>query len=64
MNQNNRNILAEVLLELTLAIGSELDYQRILSKSIALWLRRLNCTAGAVVEAKDENLEIIFMNLG
>ncbi|MCB0687330.1 MAG: PAS domain-containing protein [Saprospiraceae bacterium] len=61
MNQNNRNILAEVLLELTLAIGSELDYQRILSKSIALWLRRLNCTAGAVVEAKDENLEIIFI---
>lgn len=61
MNPNSRNILVEVLLELTLVIGSELEFQKILTKTIPLWLRRLNCTSGAVLEKKNDKLDIHFI---
>lgn len=60
--QQNRNILSEVLLELTLVIGNELEYEKIHSKTISLWLRRLNCTAGAIIIAAGKNnFEIEYM---
>ncbi len=44
----NSKVLKEILLELTLVIGGETDYNKILKKTLPLYLRRLNCTVALV----------------
>ncbi len=49
MSEIHKNILTEILLELTLTIGNEQDYTKIIQKTIPLWLKRLNCSSGAII---------------
>jgi len=56
MNNNHSEILTEILLELTLKIGNETNYDKIIKTTITQWLRRLNCTVGAVIDCKGKEL--------
>ena len=58
MSDDYSEILTEILLELTLKIGSETEYDKIVKTTITQWLRRLNCTLGAVLNCESDVLEI------
>ncbi len=53
------NIMTEILLELTLAMGKESEFNAIIKNVLPLWMRRLNCTLGAVIEFIDNRYEYI-----
>lgn len=59
MNNSENGILSEILLELTLAIGSESAYKKIIKKTVSLWLRRLSCTIGGIVIREGDNLQTV-----
>lgn len=46
---DDQRLRLEVLLEISLAVGAELDLKRMLSNSLLVMLRRLDCTFGSVV---------------
>jgi len=50
MSDRTKDILSEVLLELTLVIGHESSFHNILRKTISFWLRRLGCTVGGLIQ--------------
>ncbi len=50
MSDRTKDILSEVLLELTLVIGNESYFNNIQRKTVSLWLRRLGCTVGGLIQ--------------
>ena len=58
MSDDYSEILTEILLELTLKIGSETEYDKIIKTTITQWLRRLNCTLGAVIQVESNDLTV------
>jgi len=61
MDRINKNILSEVLLELTLAISKEQEYSKIIKTTLALWLRRLSCTKGAILSKEGAEISTQFI---
>ncbi len=60
MDSQDKQILNEVLLELTLAIGSESNYKKLLKTCLPLILRRLNCIAAGVFTLEDNKINPSF----
>ena len=56
MVNQDKQILNEILLELTLAIGSESNYKKILKNCLPLILRRLNCIAAGIFDIEDNKI--------
>ncbi len=54
-------VLKEILLELTLATGGETNFERILKKTLPLYLRKLNCTAALVFHHENNELKSEFI---
>lgn len=61
MTTRHKNILSEILLEITLVIANQNTYDKIVKKTLAAWLRRLNCTVGALIS--NEHGKIIVQNV-
>ncbi len=59
MNRLEKSVLNEILLEITLAIGSEYDYTTIIEKTLSLWMRRLNCTMASILEVTTQQTIVI-----
>ncbi len=49
MKKLEQKVLNEILLEITLAIGSEQDSDSMIRSVLSLWMRRLSCTVAAIV---------------
>jgi len=60
MVNQDKQILNEVLLELTLAIGSESNYKKILKNCLPLILRRLNCMAAGLFDINRNQVNPIY----
>jgi hypothetical protein len=52
---NRENITAGIFLELLLAVSGETDEDKIIEKTLRLYLRKLDCFAVAVFHKEDEN---------
>ncbi len=61
MNKINKNILSEILLEITLTISNEKEYDAIMKTTLALWLRRMSCTKGAILKIVENKIEKQFI---
>jgi len=56
MPKQKLHILSEILLELTLSIGKESEFEKIVMTSFPIWLKRLNCvSAGLFAKNKNKN---------
>ena len=61
MTTSNQNILSQILLEITLVIGNQNSYDKIVKRTISSWLRRLNCTSGALITIQGNQPELKYV---
>ncbi len=61
MNKKEEQILSEILLELTLAIGRESSYTALMKNTLSLWLKRLNCVVGITFRQEGEEVNVEYV---